>query len=102
GHRPRIQCCDSRHPQRRPRWPPPSPWRPNGGSARRSARFAPTRRAAEKRGPRDGELKQLTACIDKGIASVAPKLDEVKGYVNDLRRIHDTLDPTTGSTHDRQ
>jgi len=26
----------------------------------------------------------------------------VKGYVNDLRRIHDALDPKTGSTQDRQ
>ena len=47
-------------------------------------------------------MKQLAACIDKGIASVAPQLDEVKGYVKDLHRIHDTLDPKTASTQDRQ
>lgn len=45
---------------------------------------------------------QLMSCIDKGITSVQPKLDEVAVHVADLRRVHRTLDPATGSAASRR
>lgn len=45
---------------------------------------------------------QLVKCIDKGISSVQPKLDEVALHVADLRLVWSTLDPDTGSTAHRR
>jgi hypothetical protein len=45
---------------------------------------------------------QLVQCIDRGIASVQPKLDEVALHVADLRLVWSTLDPTTGSNAERR
>lgn len=46
-------------------------------------------------------MKQLAKCIDSGLAPVQTTLDEVAGYVVDLRLINGTLDPNTGSTSER-
>jgi hypothetical protein len=47
-------------------------------------------------------LKQLVACIDKGLAQTKTTLDEVADDVAELRLVYSTLDPDTGSTRSRR
>jgi hypothetical protein len=57
---------------------------------------------AGKRGRCDRELKQLAACIDRGIAAVQLNLDEVACDVVKIRLIWSTLAPETGPMSERK
>jgi len=47
-------------------------------------------------------LRELAACIDKGLAQTQTALDEVARDVVELRLVYGTLDPDTGSTRRRR
>jgi hypothetical protein len=47
-------------------------------------------------------LKQLVACIDKGLAQTQTAREEVKDDVVEIRLVYGTLDPDTGSLRGRR
>lgn len=47
-------------------------------------------------------MRELAACIDKGLAQTQTALDEVARDVVELRLVYGTLDPDTGSTRRRR
>lgn len=47
-------------------------------------------------------MTDLAACIDRGTSLVSKQLAEVMGYMEELHKLHNTLDPRTGKSAERQ
>ena len=57
---------------------------------------------ARQGGVAEKNLKRLAGCIDRGIEEVATALEKIPCYVDDLRSVHRTLDPQTGTATRRK
>src|SRR5258708_3228953 len=69
------------HSERRPRRSPRSAGSAHGGRTRRGPRVAPPQPGGQKGGPDDALLSRLSACIERGLALVAPVRAALIPYV---------------------
>ena len=47
-------------------------------------------------------MRKLQGCIDRGLQAVASEQKQVKEYVNEVKRVEATLDPSKGSSEQRK
>jgi hypothetical protein len=47
-------------------------------------------------------LRKLAGCIDRGLQAVCEEQKQVKEYVNEVKRVEATLDPSKGSVQQRK